>query len=206
MVAAFNDVEFGDWRQPLDYRSKLVRRAERVAAALNEQHRPTDGRQVRIAPGFRTPGRMEWVTKQDEAPDVESWVRGGDLGCDPTAHRFAPDKERSRCGRYLPLNGLEHRAIAPFEQRRSVRRVSMLFGVEGVERDEIETSRAEGAGELYDESAALTCASAVPEDESGADAVFLRFVYERRGCGAGLDRNEQRIRIFQERREPPPPS
>jgi hypothetical protein len=190
VIASFDDVEGGAGGESLQHRCELEWCPERVAAALHEQHRSADGREVGVAPHVRSSGRMQRISEEHQPVDVDFWIGGGDLGRDASAHRLAADDEHLRARDLLAGSG-DHRAIAALEQRRAIGQSPVLLGVEEVEGDDVEAEQAEGAGPIDNPGALLTRAGPVRENQRGADAVVFRRVEERRGRGVRGNRDDQ---------------
>jgi hypothetical protein len=190
VIASFDNVEGGGGRESLQHRRELGWRSERVAAALQEQHRSADSREVRIAPHVRLSRRVQRVSEEHQPVHVEAWIAGRDLGRDPSTHRLAADEEQLSAGDLLPGAG-DHRAIAALEQRGAIGQSPVLFGIEEIEGDDVEAEQAEAVGPVDNPGAPLTRAGSVRENQGGADAVVFRRVEERRGCGVLGDRNDE---------------
>jgi hypothetical protein len=86
--------------RPRQQFADLIGRAELVAAALDEQHRQRDGRQVRVAPLLRPSRRMQRITEEHQAAHVVHALRAH-VRRDPSAHRLAADEERQRAQRVV---------------------------------------------------------------------------------------------------------
>ena len=66
VIAAFDDVQRGE-RQRGDERAHFIRRAERIARAVQEEHRRRDVRQMRVAPLRGLVRRMQGIAEKDRA-------------------------------------------------------------------------------------------------------------------------------------------
>ena len=94
VVAAGDLVDLGvfeRWQQLRDIR----RRAESVAAALYEQHRLDDRRQVRVAPFVQLSRRMQRIAEEHQALDAIDAL-GRDVRRHPPAHGLSADEEGKR--------------------------------------------------------------------------------------------------------------
>ena len=82
---------FERWQQLRDIR----RRAESVAAALYEQHRLDDSREVRVAPFVQLSRRMQRIAEEHQALDAIDAL-GRDVRRHPPAHGLPADEEGKR--------------------------------------------------------------------------------------------------------------
>jgi len=93
MVASFDDVERGGRVERPEGRSQFLGRAEGVATALDDEHRPAYRRQVRIAPFVWLPRWMQRVPKQDETGNWKLGLPGRQLRGHSPAHRLSTDEQ-----------------------------------------------------------------------------------------------------------------
>jgi len=70
LVAARHDVKRRGRRQRRQDRGELLRRAEPVAASLNDEHRPVNRGQVRIASFRGAARRMKRIAEKDQTRDL----------------------------------------------------------------------------------------------------------------------------------------
>jgi hypothetical protein len=69
VVALFNDVQRDLAGDRFQCQAKFIRRSERIAFALDEQHRNADTREMRRSQLIRLAGRMQRIPEQDDPCD-----------------------------------------------------------------------------------------------------------------------------------------
>ena len=204
MIAAFHDVHRGRRRHPPQQRFELRRRAECIPAALNDKHRPADLRQVRIAKFAGSSRRMERVPEQHQTGQWKIPVGSREVRGDATTHGFAANEEKITFLEDVPADVGDDRGVARFERRTTIRHSAVLFDVQEIERDDVDTVCGQRLSEGDHEWASLTRASSVGEDQQSPDPWFCP-VGERRNAGARPEGDGQLVRTFQAELEPPLP-
>src|SRR6266853_3624360 len=113
--------------------------------------------------------RMSRISQQYQSSHRQRRICSGYLCGDSAAHGLSADEERSPRGVDVLAHRADHRAVAIFEDRTTIRNPPPLFCVEKVECDDVEAEVCQRVGELDHERALLTCPRAMSKHECGAD-------------------------------------
>src|SRR5262249_7307758 len=144
-----------------EMRPKFVWRPERVALALETEHRDANVRQMGDAELVRPPRRVQWIPEPEqarEAPIPRGEMGRGAAPPPPATHdEGVPPLD-------LPGRGND-RAVARLQLFRLVRDFPVLFDVEEIEGDDVKAAGGKGGREPHHETALLPCAGAVCEDK-----------------------------------------
>jgi len=182
-------------RHRAKHRLEFRRRAERVAAALDDQHVPLDRRQMFVAALLRLSRRMQRIPEQRDSLDRKRRIGRRDVRRDPAAHRFSADEEMTRGAIQLCVNRGHHRVVARLEDRLPVRNAPPRLGVWKVEGDDIDAERREGTREFDEERAVLPGPGAVPKHDRRKRRPGRAAVVDARGRGRrSVQRNRQLMR------------
>ncbi len=170
VVGLRDAVKLGPGPEPVQEREQQVLPRERVAGALDEQHRRADPRQVRLAPLLELPRRMQRVAEEREA--VGAVPRRHDLRRDPPAHRAAAvddslgPRRRQREAADLPGRRFEHGGrVGPAQALRGVGEVVEKRGATGA---------GEGVGEGDEHRVAAVAPGPVAENDHRAPPAVER--------------------------------
>ena len=114
MIAPIDKVEGGPGAEELVDRSEKIEPGERVASALEKEHRQVYAIEMVGAPGARLLGWMEGKAQEHETSNTGKGRRGGGGRRHPAAERLAAGHER-QAGRHRrgpfdrrPDGGLQH--------------------------------------------------------------------------------------------------
>ena len=91
---------------------------------------------------------MQRISEQDEAGHGKSRISGRDVRGDPAAHRLAADEEAGSCAIDPLANRVNDCVVTGVEHRPAIRHSTVLFGVQEVEGDDVETERGQRAREM----------------------------------------------------------
>ena len=83
---------------------------------------------------------MKRISQQDEAGHGKSRISGCDVRGNPPAHRLAANEEAGSCAIDPLTNRLNDCVVTRVEYRPAVGDSTVLFGVQEVEGDDVETA------------------------------------------------------------------
>lgn len=128
--------------------------AQRVARAVEAEHRDFDLRQMRIAQLLRLPRRMQRISEEQQAVAVET-VRREHRRRAP-AHRAAADDQLAPVAR-----ALRHLRDPRLQHRHRIGAVRFLLAIREIETDHLEPARAERIRQRHHPAIVHVAASAV---------------------------------------------